>query len=95
MSYMVGSQFVSMTVTGDAERSGDDADGEDDCDGSWRRFSAREVARMMGFPESFVLSRDGAHQHAGERRLSAREGTAREDVAGGGTPQRFEEGGAG
>ena len=71
MSYMVGSQFVSMTATGDAERSGDDADGEDDGDGdddddgSWRRFSAREVARMMGFPESFVLSRDGAHRMLG------------------------------
>jgi DNA (cytosine-5)-methyltransferase 1 len=43
--YMVGSQFIPVEV------------GKDD---KWRRFSSREVARLQGFPEDFVLCRERA-----------------------------------
>ncbi|KAL9187679.1 hypothetical protein ACHAXT_006057 [Thalassiosira profunda] len=51
--YMVGSQFVSANK---------DEDEEDD---KWRRFSSREVARLQGFPESFVLCQERAHHMLG------------------------------
>lgn len=48
--YMVGSQFVPVQV------------GKDD---KWRRFSSREVARLQGFPEDFVLCRERAYHMVG------------------------------
>ena len=31
----------------------------------WRRFSAREAARLQGFPEGFVLCEERAHHMLG------------------------------
>ena len=48
--YMVGSQFVPVEF------------GKDD---KWRKFSSREVARLQGFPENFILSRERAYHMVG------------------------------
>jgi len=48
--YMVGSQFVPVEF------------GKDD---KWRKFSSREVARLQGFPENFILCSDRAYHMIG------------------------------
>mmetsp|Transcript_29736 Transcript_29736/g.62624 ORF Transcript_29736/g.62624 Transcript_29736/m.62624 type:complete len:178 (-) Transcript_29736:67-600(-) len=80
MQYMVGSQFIKVSANNEENKDGSsdccgsgsstyDANiilnNNDNNDQCWRRFSAREVARLQGFPEDFVLHKDRAHHMLG------------------------------
>eukprot|EP01063_Lacrimia_lanifica_P020033 TRINITY_DN27401_c0_g1_i1.p1 TRINITY_DN27401_c0_g1~~TRINITY_DN27401_c0_g1_i1.p1 ORF type:complete len:463 (+),score=98.30 TRINITY_DN27401_c0_g1_i1:84-1472(+) len=54
-SYMVGSQFVRAGVEERGDAGGD----------AWRRYSPREAARLMGFPETFSLCRQRPYRLLG------------------------------
>ena len=72
-NYMVGSQFVATTTTTVATSAVPDNDNNDDDagdadaggSGGWRRFSPREAARLMGFPESFTLCNQRSYHMLG------------------------------